>query len=114
MCLALWRNSKGNSSASGLRPGSEPRGAQGRNGGRPAKMDARNISMAQTLMENPNASITNVCDTLRVSQATLYRHLEKAAGKLILTTAHLPQNQELHHPNARTAVRCTAGEQVIP
>jgi hypothetical protein len=28
-------------------------------------------------MENPNASITDVCDTLRVSRATLYRNLEK-------------------------------------
>lgn len=55
--------------------------ARGRNGGRPAKMDARKISIARALMENPNASITDVCDTLRVSRATLYRHLEKAAGK---------------------------------
>ena len=54
--------------------------ARGRNGGRPAKMDARKISMARALMENPNASVTNVCDTLRVSRAKLYRHLEKAAG----------------------------------
>ena len=52
--------------------------ARGRNGGRPAKMDARKINMARALMENPNASITDVCETLRVSRATLYRHLEKA------------------------------------
>ena len=32
--------------------------ARGRNGGRPAKMDARKIGMARALMENPNASIT--------------------------------------------------------
>jgi len=55
--------------------------ARGRNGGRPAKMDNRKIRMARTLLEDPNASITDVCDTLRVSRATLYRHLEKAAGK---------------------------------
>lgn len=55
--------------------------ARGRNGGRPAKMDARKINMAQALMENPNANITDVCNTLRVSRATLYRHLEKGAGK---------------------------------
>ena len=48
---------------------------------RPPKMDARKISMARALMENPTASITDGCDTLRVSRATLYRHLEKAAGK---------------------------------
>src|SRR3954471_20936786 len=39
--------------------------ARGRNGGRPAKMDNRKISMARTILENPNASITDVCDTLR-------------------------------------------------
>lgn len=55
--------------------------ARGRNGGRPAKMDARKISMARVLMENPGANITDVCDTLQVSRATLYRHLEKAAVK---------------------------------
>jgi DNA invertase Pin-like site-specific DNA recombinase len=55
--------------------------ARGRNGGRPTKMDARKISMARALMENPNASVTDICDTLRVSRATLYRHLEKPAGK---------------------------------
>jgi DNA invertase Pin-like site-specific DNA recombinase len=55
--------------------------ARGRNGGRPAKMDARKISMARVLMENPAANITDVCDTLQVSRATLYRHLEKAAAK---------------------------------
>jgi DNA invertase Pin-like site-specific DNA recombinase len=54
---------------------------RGRNGGRPANMDSRKISMARALMENPNASITDVCYTLRVSRATLYRHLERAAGK---------------------------------
>ena len=55
--------------------------ARGRNGGRPGLMDARKISMARRLLEDPNASITDVCDTLHVFRATLYRHLEKAAGK---------------------------------
>jgi DNA invertase Pin-like site-specific DNA recombinase len=55
--------------------------ARGRNGARPAKMDARKISMARRLLEVPNASMIDVCVTLHVSRATLYRHLEKAAGK---------------------------------
>lgn len=55
--------------------------ARGRNGGRPAKMDARKTSMARALMENPNAKTADICDTLHISRATLYRHLEKAAGK---------------------------------
>ncbi len=55
--------------------------ARGRNGGRPAKMDAWKITTARTLLDKPNASVTEVCDTLHVSRATLYRHLEKSAGK---------------------------------
>lgn len=55
--------------------------ARGRNGGRPKKMDARKINMARVLMENRNARIGDICDTLHVSRATLYRHLEKHAGK---------------------------------
>jgi DNA-binding MarR family transcriptional regulator len=39
------------------------------------------IGYAQALLENPNASITDIRDTLRLSRATLYRHLEEAAGK---------------------------------
>src|SRR3954466_9596061 len=49
--------------------------ARGRNGGRPAKMDARKIVMARTLLDNPNANVTDICDTLHVSRATLYRRL---------------------------------------
>jgi DNA invertase Pin-like site-specific DNA recombinase len=55
--------------------------ARGRNGGRPAKMNARKITMARALLDSQNASVTDVCDTLHVSRATLYRHLEKSAGK---------------------------------
>lgn len=53
--------------------------ARGRNGGRPPKMDARKITMARTLLDNPEARVAEVCETLRVSRATLYRHLEKPA-----------------------------------
>lgn len=55
--------------------------ARGRNGGRPPKMDARKITIARTLLDNPKAKVTDVCETLHVSRATLYRHLEKSAGK---------------------------------
>jgi DNA invertase Pin-like site-specific DNA recombinase len=37
--------------------------ARGRNGGRPPKMDVRKISMARLLMENPNATVADICDT---------------------------------------------------
>lgn len=61
--------------------------ARGRNGGRPAKMDERKIRMARALMEDPDASVAEVCDTLRVSRATLYRHLEKSGGEMKMKTS---------------------------
>ena len=47
--------------------------ARGRNGGCPRKMDARKITMARALLDNPDANVTDVRDTLHVSRATLSR-----------------------------------------
>jgi DNA invertase Pin-like site-specific DNA recombinase len=55
--------------------------ARGRNGGRPRKLDARKITITRALLDNPNANVTDVCDTLHVTRGKLYRHLEKSAGK---------------------------------
>jgi len=49
--------------------------ARGRLGGRPAKMDAAAIEMARTLMANVKNRIPDICKTLGVSRATLYRTL---------------------------------------
>src|SRR5262249_55397440 len=98
----LWRNSNGSPSASGLKPGCEPHGPRGRDG-RPTKIDARNNSMARALLEDPNASIAAICETLHVSRATLYRHLERC-GHMNMTRYTPSQNQELHNSNARAAL----------
>src|SRR3954453_21885648 len=55
--------------------------ARGRTGGHPRSTglnDAKKVALAQRLCENKNNSIDDICKTLRVSRATLYRYL--AAG----------------------------------
>jgi DNA invertase Pin-like site-specific DNA recombinase len=54
--------------------------ARGKLGGRPRVMDEKKIKMAQTLMQDPNYSVREICETLQVSKATLYRHLKKCPG----------------------------------
>jgi hypothetical protein len=50
------------------------------------RWSARKISCPENhdgpdAFDNPNPNVADVCDTLHVSRATLYRHLEKSAGK---------------------------------
>lgn len=52
--------------------------ARGRLGGRPKVMDTTQVSMAKSLMKDPNYSTKDICNTLGVSRATLYRYLQKA------------------------------------
>jgi DNA invertase Pin-like site-specific DNA recombinase len=48
--------------------------ARGRMGGRPKKMDAKKGEMARSLYAAKN-SVKDICETLGISKATLYRHL---------------------------------------
>lgn len=50
---------------------------RGRFGGRPKKMDKKKIALAKTLMVDKSNSISNICEILQVSKATLYRYLKK-------------------------------------
>lgn len=52
--------------------------ARGRLGGRPPVMDEKKLSMAKVLLNDSNNSIKDVCETLSVSKATLYRYLKKS------------------------------------
>ncbi|WP_206917340.1 helix-turn-helix domain-containing protein [Alicyclobacillus suci] len=45
-------------------------------GGRPRVMDDKKIQMAKRLLSDPNTSINDVCETLKVSRQTLYRYVE--------------------------------------
>lgn len=49
--------------------------ARGRLGGRPKALDERKAQIARELYANKANSIADICRTLRVSRATLYRYL---------------------------------------
>lgn len=49
--------------------------ARGRLGGRPKAMDQKKIEMARSLYDTGKTSIADICKTLGISKATLYRSL---------------------------------------
>lgn len=51
--------------------------SRGRLGGRPSSLDETGITMAKNLMANPANTIPEICKTLKVSRATLYRSINK-------------------------------------
>jgi len=54
--------------------------ARGRKGGRPpaaSLSDAKKVALAQRLYDDTTNSIDDICKTLRVSRATLYRYIKK-------------------------------------
>src|SRR5512142_1414601 len=50
--------------------------ARGRKGGRPRSLDARKLAQARSLHQDPAHTIADICRTLRISRATLYRYLK--------------------------------------
>jgi DNA invertase Pin-like site-specific DNA recombinase len=55
--------------------GLEAARARGRRGGRPKALDPRKAAIAQALYNDKTNSIADICRTLRVSRATLYRYI---------------------------------------
>jgi DNA invertase Pin-like site-specific DNA recombinase len=51
--------------------------ARGRLGGRPAVLDSRKKEMASSLYEG-KTNVRDICETLGISKATLYRHLKSS------------------------------------
>src|SRR5512147_1126994 len=49
--------------------------ARGRSGGRPKALDPRTAQIAQALYADKTNSISDICRTLRISRATLYRSI---------------------------------------
>lgn len=56
--------------------------ARGRQGGRPRKLSLKQIEMAKKLMTDPALSISEICRTMQISRAPLYRYCPQS--KLIL------------------------------
>src|ERR687895_345744 len=52
--------------------------ARGRKGGRPKALTARQLSIAQALYTDKQHSIAEICRTLKISRATLYRYIKTA------------------------------------
>lgn len=51
--------------------------ARGRNGGRPEKLSQKQVALAKKLHKDKSYSIADICRTLGISKATLYRYLDK-------------------------------------
>jgi DNA invertase Pin-like site-specific DNA recombinase len=51
--------------------------ARGRRGGRPKIMTAKQVAMATALQQDPQTTVDDICQTLGVSRATLYRYLSR-------------------------------------
>jgi DNA invertase Pin-like site-specific DNA recombinase len=49
--------------------------ARGRVGGRKRTMTPEKVKLASRLMQDPNVAVDEICRTLRISRATLYRHV---------------------------------------
>src|SRR5436305_1010100 len=49
--------------------------ARGRVGGRPKALTPKQSSIAQTLYNEKTSAITDICKTLKISRATLYRYI---------------------------------------
>ncbi len=55
--------------------------ARGRLGGRPRALDLRKVQIAQALYHDKTNSIADICRTLRISRATLYRYMKAGAAE---------------------------------
>lgn len=49
--------------------------ARGRVGGRPSVLDAKKLKMARSLHSDGKTPVGEICQTLKISRATFYRHL---------------------------------------
>jgi DNA invertase Pin-like site-specific DNA recombinase len=50
--------------------------SRGRLGGRPKAMNSKKASIAQALYQDKNNAIADICKTLNISRATLYRYIQ--------------------------------------
>src|SRR5512146_2164172 len=55
--------------------------ARGRRGGRPKSLHPRKVQIARALHHDKSNSVADICRTLRISRATLYRHIKTGTGE---------------------------------
>ncbi len=51
--------------------------ARGRNGGRPKKLDARKLAVAESLLKDPKLTVAEVAEQVGVARSTLYTYLKR-------------------------------------
>ena len=56
--------------------------SRGRKGGRPPSLNAKDLAAAKALLRDPGITVEEVAKRLKVSPATLYRHLPGGRGAL--------------------------------
>jgi DNA invertase Pin-like site-specific DNA recombinase len=56
--------------------------SRGKLGGRPKKLSNKQIEIGQKLMKDPSNSIREICATLKISRATLYRYCQPKEQKV--------------------------------
>jgi DNA invertase Pin-like site-specific DNA recombinase len=56
--------------------------SRGRKGGRPPSLNAKDLTAAKALLSDPGITVEEVAKRLKVSPATLYRHLPGGRGAL--------------------------------
>lgn len=54
--------------------------SRGRRGGRPPKLNSQQIAMARKLMNDPSLNVGEICRTMQISRATLYRYCPQSAS----------------------------------
>jgi DNA invertase Pin-like site-specific DNA recombinase len=54
--------------------------ARGHSGGRPHKLSRKGVELAVTMLRDPNNRIDDICATVGISRATLYRYAKAAKG----------------------------------
>jgi DNA invertase Pin-like site-specific DNA recombinase len=55
--------------------------ARGRKGERPKSLTGKKTAMAQALYNDKNNTVDEICKTLNISRATLYRYIKPGGGK---------------------------------
>jgi DNA invertase Pin-like site-specific DNA recombinase len=58
------------------KPGLRVARAKGRKGGRPKSLTAEEVTLLQELYNNPDISVPEICEQLKISKMTLYRYVK--------------------------------------
>lgn len=61
------------------RAGLDAARSRGKTGGRPKKLDAKKAAMARELRKDPDRTVKEICEALKISRATFYSYTSAQA-----------------------------------